>query len=198
MERLLTVLTLACTMVLLSACASVRDGVPGSYAEGEVVMPPPSNQAKLALSPEQRAQAMAAEEKRLRARSPLAEQRGAVSATGYAVISVQEHPTPAQQRLMAIRASKLDAYRTLTEQVFGQQMDSTTTVADAMVLSDTFRARVQGIIHGARLVSIGPVGDDTYETTLALDADMVNELRAYYLEALQQQHQPVQAIRPMR
>jgi outer membrane protein FlgP len=198
MKRLLTVLTLACS-VALPGCALMRDGMPAPYASGEELAPKPPNEAKLVQSMEQLAEAMAAEKRPPpRPRSPLAEQRGAISATGYAVISVQDHRTPAQQRLMAIRASKLDAYRTLTEQVFGQQMDSSTTVADALVLSDTFRARVQGIIHGARLVSIGPVGDDTYETTLSLDAEMVNELRAYYLEHMQGQHQPVHAIRPLR
>jgi outer membrane protein FlgP len=198
MKRLLTVLTLAFS-VALPGCALMRDGMPAPYASGEELAPKPPNEAKLVQSMEQLAEAMAAEKRPPpRPRSPLAEQRGAISATGYAVISVQDHRTPAQQRLMAIRASKLDAYRTLTEQVFGQQMDSSTTVADALVLSDTFRARVQGIIHGARLVSIGPVGDDTYETTLSLDADMVNELRAYYLEHMQGQHQPVHAIRPLR
>ena len=35
-----------------------------------------------------------------------------------------------------------------------------------IVQSDTFRAKVQGVIYGAKLVSITPVGDDTYETTL--------------------------------
>ena len=38
-------------------------------------------------------------------------------ATGYAVISVQKADTPAQQRLLSIRASKLDAYRSLMEPV---------------------------------------------------------------------------------
>jgi hypothetical protein len=82
---------------------------------------------------------------------------------------------------MAIRASKLDAYRSLTEQVYGQYLDATTTVADMTVLSDTFRARVEGVIHGASVVSITPVGEDTYETTLSLDRAVVRDLRALYL-----------------
>ncbi|MGA0187865.1 MAG: hypothetical protein ACO3JE_06945, partial [Burkholderiaceae bacterium] len=43
--------------------------------------------------------------------SPMADKRDALTSTGYAVVSVQNHRLPAQQRLMAIRASKLDAYR---------------------------------------------------------------------------------------
>ncbi len=113
--------------------------------------------------------------------SPLVEKRETLVATGYAVISVQNHKNPAQQRLLAIRASKLDAYRSLTEQVYGQQLDASTTVADMTVMSDTFRAKVEGVIYGATMVSITPVGDDTYETTLSLDQYVVRDLRALYL-----------------
>ena len=116
--------------------------------------------------------------------APLVEKRETITATGYAVIAVQNHRNPAQQRLMAIRASKLDAYRSLTEQVYGQYLDATTTVADQTVLSDTFKARVEGVIHGATVVSITPVGDDTYETTLSLDRAVVRDLRALYLTHL--------------
>jgi hypothetical protein len=113
--------------------------------------------------------------------SPLVEKRETLVATGYAVISVQNHKNPAQQRLLAIRASKLDAYRSLTEQVYGQQLDASTTVADMTVMSDTFRAKVEGVIYGATMVSITPVGEDTYETTMSLDQYVVRDLRALYL-----------------
>ena len=112
------------------------------------------------------------------------ERRQSMTATGYAVVSVQNHRLPAQQRLLAIRASKLDAYRSLTEQVYGQQLDARTTVADMVIQSDSFRSRVEGVIYGARLESITPVGDDTYETTLTLDGAVVNDLRLLYLEHL--------------
>ena len=116
--------------------------------------------------------------------TPMADKREALTATGYAVISVQHHRNPAQQRLLAIRASKLDAYRALTEQVYGQQLDANTTVADMTVMNDTFRSKVEGVIYGAVLVSITPVGEDTYETTLSLDQQVVRDLRALYLSQL--------------
>ena len=112
---------------------------------------------------------------------PIVEKRETLTATGYAVVTVQNHKNPAQQRLMAIRASKLDAYRNLTEQVYGQQLDASSTVADMVVTNDTFRAKVEGVIYGARLVSITPVGEDTYETTLSLDRDVVQDLRILYM-----------------
>jgi hypothetical protein len=110
------------------------------------------------------------------------ERRRPIQATGYAVISIQPHALPAQQRLLAIRAARLDAYRGLAEQVYGQFLDGATTIADAVLRSDRVRARVEGIIHGAEVVSIMPVGQDTYELTLSLDRDVVRELRALYLE----------------
>ena len=113
--------------------------------------------------------------------APMVEKRETLTASGYAVISVQNHRNPAQQRLLAIRASKLDAYRSLTEQVYGQQLDASTTVADMVVQNDSFRTRVEGVIYGAVLVSITPTSDDTYETTLSLDKAVVKDLRTLYL-----------------
>jgi hypothetical protein len=114
--------------------------------------------------------------------TPMIEKRESIVATGYAVISMQNHKNPSQQRLLAIRASKLDAYRTLTEQVYGQYLDASTTISDMTVMSDTFRTKVEGVIYGAKLVSITPVGEDTYETTLSLDGQAVRDLRLLYMQ----------------
>ena len=105
-----------------------------------------------------------------------------LAATGYAVISVQSHKSAAQQRLLAIRAAKLDAYRNLAEQVYGTRLDSSTTVAEMAVTSDKFRARVDGVIFGAVLTNISPINNDTYEVTLTLDGAVVNDIRLLYLE----------------
>ena len=51
-------------------------------------------------------------------------------------------------------------------------------------MSDTFRSKVEGVIYGARVVSINPVGDDTYETTLSLEMSVVKDLRKLYLQYL--------------
>ena len=114
--------------------------------------------------------------------APMVEKRETLVATGYAVVSVQNHKVPAQQRLLAIRAAKLDAYRNLAEQVYGTRLDSSTTVAEMAVTNDRFRSRVDGVIYGAILSNITPINNDTYEVTLTLDGAVVNDIRLLYLE----------------
>jgi hypothetical protein len=154
---------------------SLKEPTPSAKPKPTIAMPTERNPANTTVSPPSETVSMI---------TPLVEKRETLMATGYAVISVQNHKNEAQQRLMAIRASKLDAYRSLTEQVYGQQLDASTTVADMMIKSDTFRTKVEGVIYGAVLVSITPVGDDTYETTLSLDKQVVKDLRTLYLGQL--------------
>ena len=96
-----------------------------------------------------------------------------LTAVGYAVVSSQPGRTQAQKRLMAIRSSRMSAMRELAEQIHGIQVDSNTTVIDLMVQNDTFRAVVKGVIRGAKTVRINPTGNDTYETVLEIDKDMM-------------------------
>ena len=96
-----------------------------------------------------------------------------LTATGYAVVSIQPGQNTEQKRLMAIRAARMSAMRELAEQIHGLKVDSNTTVIDLMVQNDTFRGIVSGVIRGARTVRINPTGSDTYETVLEIDQDMV-------------------------
>ncbi|MEO0315693.1 MAG: hypothetical protein RI928_2149 [Pseudomonadota bacterium] len=187
-----------CTMVslavLISACQSIPSVAVADNASAKAEVKPvdPQPEAKVEAKPEPKpepkveakAEAPKPAPDAVSMITPMMERQQTIRATGYAVISTQNHKNGAQQRLMAIRASKLDAYRALTEQVYGQQLDATTTVAEMMITSDTFRTRVQGIIYGAVLESITPIGDDTYETTLSLDGRVVNDLRVLYLHQL--------------
>jgi hypothetical protein len=188
-------LLFALVLPLLTACEGIPlhlGSAPASAAAPVAAAPaaapsPGSAAASAAAASAPAAAAVAAASSTLEAGSviaPLVERRETLTATGYAVISVQNHRNPAQQRLLAIRAAKLDAYRALTEQVYGQQLDANTTVADMTVLNDTFRTRVEGVVYGAVLVSITPVGEDTYETTLSLDRQVVADLRMLYLGQL--------------
>ena len=112
---------------------------------------------------------------------PVTESDGVV-VVGYAVIASQRGDTPAQQRLMAIKASKLDAYRALVEEVYGQYVNATGTMTDMSITEDHLKSRVEGVIYGARVVSITPIGEETYETKLALSQRTIDELVTNYLQ----------------
>ena len=96
-----------------------------------------------------------------------------ITAVGYAVVSTQPGKNIAQKRLMAIRAARMSAMRELAEQIHGIKIDSSTTVIDLVTQNDTFRAMVQGTIRGARTVRINPTGEDTYETVLEVDREIM-------------------------
>ena len=113
---------------------------------------------------------------------PVVERQDTLTATGFAAIDVQPSDSLAQRRSLAIRAARLDAYRGLIEQVYGQYLDSKTTVADMVVRSDSFRARVEGVVYGANLEQIEPRGVDIYEVTMTLDKSIVNDLRVLYFK----------------
>lgn len=105
-----------------------------------------------------------------------------IVATGYAVIASQRGDTPAQQRLMAIKASKLDAYRALAEQVYGQYVNASGTMVDMSITEAQMKSRVEGVIYGATVVSITPIGEETYETRLTLSRNTIRELVYNYLQ----------------
>lgn len=99
------------------------------------------------------------------------QERIKITGVGYGAESVYEGFTVGQKRLMAIRASKLDAYRALAEQLYGIKIDSNTSVSTMTAQSDSFRARVNAVVKGARIVSITPMSDNNYETVLEVFVD---------------------------
>ena len=76
---------------------------------------------------------------------------GTITVTGEGV-APEDVTHPVQRRLLGFRAAKLVAYRTLLEVVGGVQVDARTTVSMSMVASDSVRARVEGMVRGARVV----------------------------------------------
>lgn len=93
-------------------------------------------------------------------------------ATGYAIISKQHGKTVEEKALQAMRASKLDAYRELSEQVFGQQLIADTDLDDTVQKKNELKARTSGIIKGARVIRSYPI-NNTYVTELELDSKVL-------------------------
>jgi hypothetical protein len=99
-----------------------------------------------------------------------------ITAVGYAPIAAQRGTDNSARMLMALKASKLDAYRELTEQVYGQKIDGNQSLANLVITDTSLKSSVEGIIRGATVVKSYPVGEDTYATELELDFKRVHEI----------------------
>ncbi|PKI00366.1 LPP20 family lipoprotein [Glaciecola sp. 33A] len=99
-----------------------------------------------------------------------------LTAVGYAPISAQLGSDESTKTLMAIKASKLDAYRELAEQVFGQKVDGEQELANLILTNNQLKSSVEGVIRGARVLKSYPVGEDTYATELELDMSRVFDI----------------------
>lgn len=90
---------------------------------------------------------------------------------GYGAISTDNKRSAVQRRLMAIRASKMDAYRSMAERVYGTAIQGSTTVRDMVVQNDRFRTYVETYMHGARVVTSDVMPDGSVETILEMTID---------------------------
>lgn len=91
---------------------------------------------------------------------------------GYGAINPKaKGQSKVQQRLMAIRGSRLDAYRSMAERVYGAKISGSSTVRDLVVQNDSFRSYVDTFIHGARVVSADVMEDGSVETVLEMVID---------------------------
>ena len=99
-------------------------------------------------------------------------------AVGYASISEQSGRTDEERRVRAMRASKLDAYRELAEQVYGMRGSGRAELQDQRLGTEATSGAVAGVIRGAEVLRSYPVGD-SYVTELKLDIRKMDKLRDY-------------------
>ncbi len=78
---------------------------------------------------------------------------GSIIVKGEGAAPADKSMTPAQKRIMALRAAKVVALREIAEVIDGVAVSGDTTVQNAAVQSDTIRATVQGMIKGAQIVN---------------------------------------------
>lgn len=92
--------------------------------------------------------------------------------TGYGAINpTTRNLTEVQKRLLAMRASKLDAYRTLAERVYGTQIIGNSTVENLVVQNDQYRSFVDAKIIGANVIYQDALPDGSYETMVEMIID---------------------------
>jgi len=99
---------------------------------------------------------------------PAAVADSAIRVNGLGAVVPRADLTHSQQRLMAMRASRVDAYRNLVERIYGLEVAGNSTVRQMATEHDQIRSFVQHVIRGAVVVDIALIDDNTYQTTLEL------------------------------
>ncbi|GAA5647354.1 MULTISPECIES: flagellar assembly lipoprotein FlgP [Vibrio] len=101
-----------------------------------------------------------------------------LTAVGYASISEQKGRNEEERQVRAMRASKIDAYRELAEQVYGMRVSGRADLRDQRLGTEFTSGAVDGVIRGAEVVRAYKVGD-SYVTELRLDIRKMDKLRDY-------------------
>ncbi|GGO73978.1 LPP20 family lipoprotein [Bowmanella pacifica] len=99
-----------------------------------------------------------------------------LKAVGYAPVAAQQGSSDTVKMLQAIKASKLDAYRELAEQVYGQRLSGQQELSNLVLDNATLRSSVDGVIRGAKVIKSYAVDEDTYATELELDMRKVHDI----------------------
>jgi hypothetical protein len=90
------------------------------------------------------------------------------TSVGYAPIEVQSGSSFDVKMLNAIKASKLEAYKEMAEQVYGVLLTAISDVEGAVLVHDNIQSQVKGVVKGARIIRSYHEGD-VYITELELD-----------------------------
>ena len=101
-----------------------------------------------------------------------------LTAVGYASIGEQKGRDSEEKEVRAMRASKIDAYRELAEQIYGMRISGRADLKDQRLGTELTTGAVDGVIRGAEVVRSYKVGG-TYVTELRLDIQKMNKLRDY-------------------
>lgn len=101
-----------------------------------------------------------------------------ITAVGYASISEQRGRTAEEKRVRAMRASKIDAYRELTEQVYGMRISARAAMEDQQLGPERTDGAVDGIIRGAEVIRSYPVGD-SFVTEMQLDLSKMERMKQH-------------------
>lgn len=98
----------------------------------------------------------------------VAEKPQVLRANGFGTVVPAAELTAGQEKLLAMRASRIDAYRNLAEMLNGMAVVGNTTVRQMATDHDHVRSLVSDIVRGARVVNIEQVDDETYQTIVEL------------------------------
>lgn len=98
-----------------------------------------------------------------------------LTATGYGTAEKSDSYSRSQIKLMSMRSSKLDAYRSLSEQLYGLRLTGVTTVENMIITHDSYKSFVDAYLRGAKVLRTVAIntdkyaGDDTFETVVEIE-----------------------------
>ncbi|WP_413701495.1 LPP20 family lipoprotein [Psychromonas sp. KJ10-10] len=111
------------------------------------------------------------------------------TSVGYAPIEAQPGNSFDMKVLNAIKASKLEAYKEMAEQVFGVLIAADGSIDGSVLGNNSIEAKVKGLVKGAKVMKSYHEGD-VYITELELDMKTLP-----FLQAPEFKHKGSQAIR---
>ncbi len=91
-----------------------------------------------------------------------------ISATGYAAPMVSKKLSRPQIRLLTLRGSKVDAYRNLSERVYGLKLRGSSSLRNMMAAHDELQTFVDAYLMGAKVVSQRELEDGSFETIVEM------------------------------
>jgi hypothetical protein len=91
-----------------------------------------------------------------------------ITATGYAAMMTNKRLSKSQARIMTLRSSMLDAYRNLSERVYGLKIDGSSSLSNMVMQNDELRTYVDAYLVGAKVVSQREHEDGTFETVVEM------------------------------
>lgn len=99
------------------------------------------------------------------------------TSVGYAPIDAQSGDSFDLKMLNAIKASKLEAYKEMAEQVYGVLVTAGDNTEGGLLIGDKIESKVKGLVRGARVLRSYHEGD-VYITELELDIKTLPFLQA--------------------
>ncbi|MFP8966530.1 LPP20 family lipoprotein [Pokkaliibacter sp. CJK22405] len=154
------------------------DKLPRYLGQSKTVVAMAALAAVVLLAGCQNTQPQAAQQATAPERGQMVRDPQVITVVGYAPISLQPGQTQSHKELMAMKASKLQAYQELAAVVQGQVISTRSSMNDMVLQGEKIQSAISGIIRGARVVKTYPVQDDVYATVLELDLrNLPKELR---------------------
>lgn len=88
---------------------------------------------------------------------------------GLGVVRDDDRRPDNVKQLVAIRAAKLEAVRSLAEQIHGIKVTSKSDLTSSQLLSDRSSMETFAVLHGVRFVKVEPIQPGVYQALAEVD-----------------------------